>query len=144
MSLAASNTRKQLEKSTAQTKRTKRGQRKGIFSGERPKHKGYRQLQESEQAAIKQVETLQKQLKAANQLHRRDVTKIEKMQIELKAQAEKNSALQERQQNSERTCSLLSSALEVRCCTHNIFFNFFSLVCTSMRLFVNKLCISLF
>ena len=124
MSSKVSNTKKHSEKSTAHTKRTKRGQRKGIFSGERPKHKGYRQLQESEQAAIQQVETLQKQLKTANQLHRKDVTKIEKMQIELKAQAEKNSALQERQQNSERTCSLLSSALEVRCCAHNICFEF--------------------
>ena len=125
MSSIALTSKKQLEKPVASTKRTKRGQRKGIFSGERPKHKGYRQLQESEQAAIQQVEALQKQLKTANQVHRRDVTKIEKMQNELNAQAEKNSALQERQQNSDRTCSLLSSALEVVCCTYHICFIFF-------------------
>lgn len=114
-SKAALNRRKAPCKSGIATKNNKRGQRKSIIAGERPKHKGYRQLQESEQAAIEKVEALQKQLKMMQNSRRRELAELKKLKNELMTQVEKNSALQEQQQNSERTCSLLSSALEVLC-----------------------------
>ena len=117
MSLKLSSARrKPLVKSGVGTKRTKRGSRKSIISGERPKHKGYRQLQESEQAAIQQVEALQKQLKAAQHTHRRDLSELKTVKNELNLQIEKTSELQKQQQDSERNYAILSSALEVQCC----------------------------